>query len=117
MSRQHRILVVDNDKAICWVLEKAFSEEGYSVDVAMDGREALKKIEENSYSLVIMDVMMPVMDGLAALERIKDLPGKPETIIMTAHTSMENTIEAMKNGAYDYIVKPFRQLDFRRSLT
>ncbi len=106
-KRRQRILVVDNDKAICWVLEKAFTDEGYNVDVAPDGKKALEIIDENNYALVVMDVMMPVMDGITALENIKVIPDRPETIIMTAHSSMENTVEAMKHGAFDYIVKPF----------
>jgi len=106
-NSNHRILIVDNDRAICWVLEKAFADEEYITDIAMNGREALEMIEKNNYALVIMDVMMPVMDGISALERLKELPDRPETIIMTAHSSMENTVEAMKHGAYDYIVKPF----------
>jgi len=104
---KHRILVVDNDAAIVWVLEKAFADEGYDVDTASDGRAALGVLEENAYPLVVMDIMMPVMDGLAALKRIRELPNPPEVIMITAHSSMENTIEAMKLGAFDYIVKPF----------
>ena len=106
-KRAHRILVVDNDKAICWVLEKAFTDEGYAADVAPDGKRALEMINENTYALVVMDVMMPVMDGITALKTIKEMPDRPETIIMTAHSNMENTVEAMKHGAFDYIVKPF----------
>ena len=106
-DNKQRILVVDNDRAICWVLEKALMDENYLVDVAMDGREALEKINQNKYGLVIMDVMMPVMDGITALEKIKTIPDRPETIMMTGHSSMENTVEAMKFGAYDYVVKPF----------
>ena len=105
-EKNNRILIVDNDRAICWVLEKTFSED-YIVDIAMNGREALEKINRNKYSLVIMDVMMPVMDGISALEKIKKIPERPETIIMTGHSSMENTVEAMKLGAFDYVVKPF----------
>ncbi|MFC1540948.1 sigma-54-dependent transcriptional regulator [Candidatus Latescibacterota bacterium] len=103
----HRILIVDNDRAITWVLEKAFADENYSVDVAMNGKKALEMIDKNKYALVVMDVMMPVMDGIKALEILKEKPNRPETIIMTGHTSMENTIEAMKHGAFEYILKPF----------
>ena len=106
-NNNHRILIVDNDRAICWVLEKAFADEEYITDIAINGKEALEMIEKNKYALVIMDVMMPVMDGISALERLKEVPDRPETIIMTAHSSMENTVEAMKHGAYEYIVKPF----------
>ncbi len=106
-NNEHKILIVDNDKAICWVLEKTFEDEGYLADIAMNGKEALEMIEKNQYALVIMDIMMPVMDGISALERIKKMPDRPETIIMTAHSSMEKTVEAMKHGAYEYTVKPF----------
>jgi len=106
-KNSHHILIVDNDRAICWVLEKTFADEGYTVAVASNGKEALELIEKEPFSLVIMDVMMPVMDGISALERIKDMPNRPETIIMTAHSNMENTVEAMKHGAFDYFVKPF----------
>jgi len=64
-------------------------------------------VEQGGYSLVIMDIKMPVMNGLSALSRIRDLTDPPETIMITAHSNMENTIEAMKLGAFDYIVKPF----------
>jgi len=104
---KHRILVVDDDKAICWVLEKAFTEEGYLVDVASNGKQALELIGERQYSLVTMDIRMPVMGGIETLEAIHRLPNRPETIVMTAHSNMENTIEAMKHGAFEYVVKPF----------
>ena len=107
MSEKQKILVVDNDKAICWVLEKAFTGEGYLVDTVLDGSKALDKIGESAYALVIMDIMMPVMDGLSALKHILELPNPPETIMVTAHSNIENTVEAMKLGAFDYIVKPF----------
>ncbi|MFC1650840.1 sigma-54-dependent transcriptional regulator [Candidatus Latescibacterota bacterium] len=106
-EKDHRILIVDNDRAISWVLEKAFADENYTTDVAMNGKEALELIEKNKYSLVVMDVMMPVLDGISALEILKEKPDRPETIIMTGHMSMENTVEAMKHGAFEYILKPF----------
>ncbi|MCD6308208.1 MAG: sigma-54-dependent Fis family transcriptional regulator [Candidatus Latescibacteria bacterium] len=106
-NKKHGILVVDNDAAVLWVLQKAFSDDGYDVDTALDGRAALNRLDETPYPLVVMDIMMPVMDGLAALKRIREMPNPPEVIMITAHSSMENTIEAMKLGAFDYIVKPF----------
>ena len=106
-NTQQNILVVDNDKHICWVLKNALSDEGYTVDIAMDGESALGMIDSKHYALVIMDVRMPVMDGITALGRIHELPNRPETIIVTAHSNMENTVEAMKLGAFDYLVKPF----------
>lgn len=102
-----KILVVDNDKSIVWVLEKALTDEGFSVDTVFDGRQGVEKLSQGGYSAAIMDIRMPVMDGLTALGRIRALPDPPEVIIMTAHSNMENTVEAMKLGAFDYIVKPF----------
>jgi len=106
-KKEQKILVVDNDRTIVWVIEKALSDEGYEVDTATEGKSALALIEDKTYSLVIMDIKMPVMDGLTALKHIRELSNPPETIIITAHSSMENTVEAMKLGAFDYVVKPF----------
>jgi DNA-binding NtrC family response regulator len=107
MSRNERILVADNDRAVRWVLEKAFSDEGYAVDTAVDGKEALEMVSRIRYHLAVMDVKMPVMDGITALQHIREMPNPPEVIIITAHSSMENTVEAMKLGAFDHVVKPF----------
>ena len=107
MSKKRRILVVDNDTSICWVLEQALMDEGYAVDIASNGREALDCIAERDYAVAIMDIMMPVMDGLTALQEIVTLQRPPEVVMITAHSTMENTVEAMKIGAFDFIVKPF----------
>lgn len=106
-SPGNRILVVDNDRSIVWVLEKALTDEGYAVDTANDGRQGYERAETNDYALVIMDIMMPVMDGLTALTKIRALSDPPEVIMITAHSNMDNTVEAMKHGAFEYIVKPF----------
>jgi len=106
-KKKHSVLVVDNDQSISWVLDKALSGDGYVIDIAVNGKEALDKIEKKRYSLVVMDINMPVMDGLTALTKIRELADPPETIMITAHSNMENTVEAMKLGAFDYIVKPF----------
>ena len=60
MNEKNKVLLVDNDRSICWVLDKAFTEEGFSVDTVMDGKKALEMIDENSYALIIMDIMMPM---------------------------------------------------------
>lgn len=107
VERSNRVLVVDNDRSIRWVIDKALVDEGYVVDMAGDGKAALDMISQQQYALVVMDVKMPIMDGITALTHIRELPDHPETIIITAHSSMENTIEAMKLGAFDHVVKPF----------
>lgn len=107
MNVTDRVLVVDNDSAVRWVLEKAFAEERFPVDVALDGKSALEMIIRTRYTLVVMDVKMPVMDGITALTHIREMAQPPEVIIITAYSSMENTVEAMKLGAFDHVVKPF----------
>lgn len=89
------------------MIEKALTDEGYIVDLAGDGKTALDMISQTPYALVVMDVKMPVMDGITALQHIRELSDPPETIVITAHSSMENTVEAMKFGAFDHVVKPF----------
>ncbi len=106
-NKKHRILIVDDDRHIRLVLVDMLTDEGYLVDIATNGQEALEMIESNVYSLVIMDVKMPKVEGIVALEIIKEKPNKPEVIIMTAYTTMDTTVEAMKHGAFEYIIKPF----------
>ncbi len=107
MAGKEKVLVVDNDRTVRWVLERAFADEGYETDSAPDGKAALDLVAAKRYALVVMDVKMPVMDGIEALTRIRELPDPPETIMITAHSNMENTVESMKLGAFDHITKPF----------
>jgi len=103
----HRILVADDEESIRWVLSKALSKKGYQIDLAESGSEAQSLFNQNSYDLAILDIKMPGVTGLELLRNFRE--ERPETlvIIMTAESSMENAVEAMKSGAYDYITKPF----------
>ena len=102
-----RILVADDEESMRWVLSKALEKKGFSIDLAASGDQARSLFESNDYDLAILDIKMPGETGLELLHRFRDL--KPDTlvIIMTAESSMENAVEAMKLGAYDYITKPF----------
>ncbi|PLY01782.1 MAG: nitrogen regulation protein NR(I) [Desulfuromonas sp.] len=102
-----RILVADDEESIRWVLSRALTKKGYTVDLATTGDEALVFARRNKYDLAILDIKMPGMSGLDLLSTIKE--ERPETmvVIMTAESSMKNTVEAMKRGAYDYLAKPF----------
>lgn len=102
-----KILVVDDEKNICWVLKRLFSQKGYNVDEANTGREALEKIEKNEYNLIFIDIIMPDILGFEILERINTLSSHPPVIVMTAQSTMKNAVEAMKKGAFEYITKPF----------
>ena len=100
------ILIVDDDKSIRYSLKRMF-EEKYSILTAQNGEEALDRIKESSPDLTIMDIKMPGRNGIDVLKEIKSIDPKSLLIIMTAYGTTETAIEAMKYGAFDYILKPF----------
>src|SRR5688572_21439728 len=102
------ILVVDDERVIREILSEFLSLEGYVVRTVEDGVEALKELQRRSYNLVISDLKMPMMGGLELIERITALQIPVLTVIMTGFGTVETAIEAMKQGAYDYILKPFK---------
>jgi nitrogen regulation protein NR(I) len=100
------ILIVDDDKSIRYSLKRML-EEQFSVITAQNGEEALDRVRENPPDLTIMDIKMPGRNGIDVLKEIKSLDPKALVIIMTAYGTTETAIEAMKYGAFDYILKPF----------
>ena len=104
---QGRILVVDDDPLMLDFLKEALLRQGYKVDTAEDGEEALRKVEEEGYDLVITDVKMPGVDGMTVLESVKRDFADTEVVVITAYGTIRNAVEAMKMGAYDYLTKPF----------
>ena len=105
-----RILIVEDEAPMCELLTSFFSEKGYDVDTVQDGEQALLRVEERDYALVITDIKLPGMSGLELLASVRvDWP-EVAVIIMTAFSSISSAVEAMKLGAEDYIGKPF-QLD------
>src|SRR5512146_1998568 len=102
-----RVLIADDDESVRWVLKKALEKEGIETALAKDGNEALERLKEGDISIVLMDIRMPGMGGLEALDTIRSAGDGPAVIIMTAQATMQNAIEAMRRGAFDYITKPF----------
>ncbi len=103
-----KVLVVDDEKSMCDFLEIMLKKEGYDVKTATDPKEALDLIEREPYHLVLTDVRMPEVDGFQILKKVKDVQPETLVIMITAYGSPEGAVEAMKQGAYDYITKPFR---------
>ena len=101
------ILVVDDELKMRRVLQIALEEEGYSVGEAKNGQEAIKMVGKATFHLVLADVKMPVMDGMELLERIKKLDERLPVIMMSAYGTVATAVKAMKQGAFDYILKPF----------
>ena len=118
-----KILVVDDDPVTRTLLTKRLIHEEHSVDIAEDGLVAIEKIAQQFYDVVLTDLMMPGgVDGIGVLEEAKRVNIKTEVILITAHASLDNAIEAMKKGAVDYLQKPinfdelFLRLDKIRNL-
>ena len=103
----YKVLVIDDDPSICRVLSPVLRSEGYEVRTAKDGFEGIKVIKESKIDLVLLDQRMLGIDGLETLRRIKTISPETVVIIMTAYGTIESVVEAMKNGAYDYLTKPF----------
>ena len=101
-----RILVVDDDASIRETFERHLSRSGYTVHLAGDGQQALSLLAEVDPALIITDVRMPGLDGLELLRRVREGADPPDVLVITAHDDMRSAIEAMRAGAYDYLVKP-----------
>jgi len=101
------VLVVDDDKGVRYTLREILESSGLDVQEAADGAEALERLDESSFQLVITDLRMPRVDGLELLRKVAQRPNAPRMVLITAHGSERHAVEAMKLGAYDYFRKPF----------
>jgi two-component system NtrC family response regulator len=108
-----RILVVDDDESLRWVTQAQLQQSGYQASAAASGAEALKLIRESPPDLVITDLIMPGMSGLDLLKRIRAEYPEIIVILATAYGAVENAVEAMRAGAYDYILKPVNMDELR----
>ena len=109
MSEHARILVIDDDDSFRSVLQYNLSQAGYEVEIAVGGREGLQQMKQAPFDAVITDIKMPGMDGLEVLGRVKKEYPDIVVIMITAHGSIEMAVEAMRQGAYDYITKPLNR--------
>ena len=109
MTEQKAVLhVIDDEPIIHEVLSQLLTAEGYEVELSSSGEEALGKYSARSFDLVLLDLLMPGLDGIEVLKSIKKIDPQAVIIIITAYASVESAITAMKMGAYDYVQKPFK---------
>ncbi|HYJ33915.1 MAG TPA: sigma-54 dependent transcriptional regulator [Candidatus Binatia bacterium] len=101
------VLVVDDERSLRFTLSESLSEEGYRVETASDGAEALSKVETGDFQLVLLDQKLPDSNGIEVLRKIKTKRPELPVVIMTAYGKFENAVEAARAGCYDYIGKPF----------
>lgn len=107
MTNNYSILIVDDELSVRDSLYNWFIDDGYTVETAEDAKTALNKLDALHYDIVLADIKMPGMDGLEMHRRIKKMNDKAIVIIMTAFASVDSAVQALKDGAYDYVTKPF----------
>jgi len=108
MAAKKKVLVVDDEESMRHMLTEMLGEEGYHVEVAADGVEALEKAQEEEFDFVLADIRMPRMDGTALLDELHKQNIPSTVILMSAYGDVSTALEAIKHGAYDYIPKPFK---------
>jgi two-component system, NtrC family, response regulator PilR len=110
---KYRLLIVDDDLQIRGMLEKFFLTLAYTVETAETGREGLEKFMKHPFDCVISDLVMPDVDGLALLKKIKEISPGTLFFLITGYGTIENAVQGMKDGAHDFITKPFHLEDLR----
>jgi two-component system nitrogen regulation response regulator GlnG len=101
------VLIVDDEESICWSLERRLAEDGHETAVCSSAEDALARIGRHQPDLVVLDVRLPGMDGLTAIGHIRQIAGPLPILVITAFGSLDVAVSAVRNGAYDYLVKPF----------
>ncbi|MBS7249935.1 MAG: response regulator [Candidatus Freyarchaeota archaeon] len=116
MSESARILIVDDDESIRKVLTAILQEEGYIVDTARSGKEAIEKTENNFYNLALVDIRLPDIEGTKLLSMMKETVPKMAKIIITGYPSMQNAIEAVNRNADRYLLKPLNMEELLKAV-
>ncbi|MFZ5917059.1 MAG: response regulator [Chloroflexota bacterium] len=111
MGSGEKILIVDDEEGMREFLTYMLEGESYQVSTATNGLDALEKLRQEEFALVLADIKMPGIDGLEMLRRIKEIDEQTVVIVMTAYASLDTAIKAIKFDAYDYLVKPFADTD------
>ena len=104
---ENRILIADDEEDIRWILETSLKKSGFQVECAENGEDAIRKACEESYSLILLDISMPDMNGFEVLTQLRNREIDSPIIFITAQNTVSNAIDSMQLGAYDYLTKPF----------
>ncbi len=108
-----RILVIEDDRRISNVIKKGLTEEGFAVDSAFDGEEGQYLAESENYDLIILDIMLPKIDGLTICKELRAKSIKSPVLMLTAKTTVEDRVAGLDSGADDYLAKPFAYIELR----
>jgi len=109
-----RILVIDDDEDVCSVIKDFLETEGYEVTVLRDPAKAVDTVKKDHYHLVLLDLIMPKMNGQTLLKQLKKVDSDLCVIILTAYPTIESAIETLKNNAFDYVKKPIEFAEFKK---
>ncbi len=101
-------MVVDDEEPLRRLLKKELERKGFLVEVAADGAAALKILRENVFDILLLDIIMPGIDGISLMKKLQSDPASPAIIVLTGRATVETAVEAMKHGAYDYLTKPYK---------
>lgn len=107
MDKPSKVLVIDDEAVIREGLRQALSLEGFQVDLASNGKSGLEKLQKDEFDIVITDLKMPFIQGIEVLKAVQILQPAVPVIIITGYATVDSAVEAMKNGAFDYLTKPF----------
>jgi DNA-binding NtrC family response regulator len=110
-KKEIHILVVDDDQVLADMVVEYLSSRGFSANPAYSGIEALEKFRQGAFEIVITDLMMPDMDGMDLLEAVRKIDSQVEVLVITGYGTISSAVQAIKNGAYDFIAKPFKMED------
>jgi DNA-binding response OmpR family regulator len=113
MTEKRKILVVDDEINVCKSIRQSIESEDHEVDMALSGEEAIKKDKMKPYDLIIADLMMPGISGMDLLASLKAVRPDVNVIIITGYPTIKTAVQAIKNGAFDYLPKPFTPKDLR----
>jgi DNA-binding NtrC family response regulator len=115
-SKKGRIIVIDDDEGIRKVVAEALKSEGYLVDTASSGKEAVEKSRSNFYNLALIDIRLPDMEGTRLLTSMKETTPEMIKIILTGYPGLQNAIDALNKGAHGYLVKPINMAELLRTV-
>ncbi|GAB3036884.1 MULTISPECIES: response regulator transcription factor [Oleiagrimonas] len=102
-----KLLLVEDSRRLRETVQRGLQAEGFTVDVAMDGAEGLTFLRTYEYELLVLDLMMPRMDGMAVLRALPSLPHRPKVLVLSARDQVTDRVAALDSGADDYLIKPF----------
>lgn len=110
---KRKVLVVDDEETVCRSIRQALVREGYDIDVALSGEEALKMEDKKKYDVILVDLMMPGLNGMDLLKSLKAMSPSVPVVMITGYPTMKTTLQAMQFGAFEFLPKPFLPNDLR----